>query len=405
MTSNLTGQFSDRTSGNTAFQDNTTKSENNTTKYVEGLIVVNNLHQIIGWNPASKSLTGYNRKHIIGSSVLDLLTSDTEKKAFLDDFDQLSNHCDNENICHESTVSIFTHSGQKKPVKFQWNRMVVVGVPLFSICIYSISDKSLSFEDFQEKELELIRKEKELAKLASSNRQLESFAYVTSHDLKEPLRSIGNFTQLLGKRLENKLDDTDREFFGFVTSGVKNMNSLIEDLLTYSRVNSGKHEVVTLNPKDSIAVVINSLHQRIVETNATIEIKEIPEAILGNPTKIKQLFQNLIANAIKFQNPEKSPMITIHGREEADCWTFTISDNGIGIKEEYYKKVFGIFTKLHHKSVYPGSGIGLSVCQRIVEQHDGEIWVDSVFEEGTNFHFSIGKDQCLQPTTKCPEGH
>jgi len=393
MALNLAGQFSDQVSNNTAFKGNDTNLEGKPAHYIEGIIVVNNLHQIIGWNPASKCLTGYKRKNMIGTSILDLLTSDEEKKAFLDDFDRLTNHCESDDIYHESTVNIYTHTKETKTVTFQWNRMIVVGVRLFNICISNLSNGSTSLEDIREKELELVRKEKELAKLASSNQQLEAFAYVASHDLKEPLRSIGNFTQLLGKRLEGKLDDTEKEFFGFVTSGVKNMNSLIEDLLTYSRVNSGKHEIVNLNPMDSITVVINSLHQRIIETDATIEIKAFPEKILGNPTKIKQLFQNLIANAIKFQNPEIHPVIVVSGRAERDRWVFTVSDNGIGIKEEYYEKVFGIFTKLHHKSVYPGSGIGLSVCQRIVEQHDGEIWVDSIFEKGTNFHFSIGKNQ------------
>jgi len=234
-----------------------------------------------------------------------------------------------------------------------------------------------------------------LAKLSSSNEQLEAFAYVASHDLKEPLRSIGNFTQLLQRRLEGKLDDTDKEFFKFVTGGVKNMNNLIEDLLTYSRVNSGKHEILKINVKDALTVVVNSLNQRIIETEATIEIKDVPEEILGNPTKIKQLFQNLIANAIKFQKPSVNPVIVVKGREEENRWVFTVSDNGIGIKEEFYDKVFAIFTKLHHKSAYPGSGIGLSVCQRIVEQHDGKIWVDSIVEKGTNFHFSICKDQAI----------
>ncbi len=397
MTRNLAGHLPNQVSHNTAFQGSDTNLERNPARYVEGLMIVNNLHQIIGWNPNSKCLSGYKQKNMIGTSALDLLTSDDERKAFLNDFDRLTNQCEKDIIYHESTANIFTHSGEKKTVIFQWNRMIIVGIRLFNICIVSnVSNEQISHEDIREKELELIRKEKELAKLSSSNQQLEAFAYVASHDLKEPLRSIGNFTQLLGRRLEGKLDDTDKEFFGFVTSGVKNMNSLIEDLLTYSRVNSGKHEVVNLNPKDSIAVVINSLNQRIIETHATIEVKEIPELIIGNPTKIKQLFQNLLANAIKFQNSEIDPVIVVSGREEGDRWVFSVSDNGIGIKEEYYQKVFGIFTKLHHKSVYPGSGIGLSVCQRIVEQHDGEIWVDSVVDKGTNFHFSIGKNQCIQ---------
>lgn len=393
MTSNLATHFSDKVPNHPSFKGSDTNAEPLSVKYVEGLIVVNHLHQIIGWNPASKSLTGYKRANMIGTSILDLLTTDQEKKSFLDDFDRMSNS--SENIDYESVVNIFTHSREPKTVTFHWNRMTVVGVVLFNICISNQVSASLNLDDLREKERELAKKEKELAKLSSSNEQLEAFAYVASHDLKEPLRSIGNFTQLLQRRLEGKLDDTDKEFFKFVTGGVKNMNNLIEDLLTYSRVNSGKHEILKINVKDALTVVVNSLNQRIIETEATIEIKDVPEEILGNPTKIKQLFQNLIANAIKFQKPSVNPVIVVKGREEENRWVFTVSDNGIGIKEEFYDKVFAIFTKLHHKSAYPGSGIGLSVCQRIVEQHDGKIWVDSIVEKGTNFHFSICKDQAI----------
>ena len=372
-------------------EKNATLSESSSNA-VQGLVVLNNLHQIIGWNPSSSFLIGYRRENIIGTSILDLIPNEEEKKEFVKDFDQLSSHCIKTDLYHESTVNVLTHSGHTKTVSFQWNRIILDELPFFNICIKGLNEHD-SLVEFKAKEEELVRKEKELAKLTSSNQQLESFAYVASHDLKEPLRSIGNFTQLLEKRLDGKLDETDQEFFGFVTSGVKNMNCLIEDLLTYSRVNSGKHEVIAIDPNDSLSVVINGLHQRIVETGTQIEIQELPSKILGNPTKIKQLFQNLIANAIKFQDSERSSRITISGCENQDVWTFKISDNGIGIKEEFYQKVFGIFTKLHHKSVYPGSGIGLSVCQRIVEQHDGEIWVDSIFGSGTNFHFSIGKNQ------------
>ncbi len=394
MTTNLAGQFPNQASPTTHLKEKDTISEWTPAQAVEGLIVVNNLYQIIGWNPIAGYITGYEREAMMNSSILDLLATEEAKNAFLADFERLTNFSEKLDLYFESTVEIRAHSGKVKPVTFQWNRMILNGVRLFNICISSILDNKKLLKTYREKEVELAKKEKELAKLTSSNEQLESFAYVASHDLKEPLRSIGNFTQLLGRRLDSKLDETDKEFFGFVTSGVKNMNSLIEDLLTYSRVNSGKNEVMSIRPADSIAVVINGLNQRVIETNAQIEVKALPTEITGNPTKFKQLLQNLIANAIKFQNPEKDPVITIKGEEQRDQWVFSVSDNGIGIKEEYYQKVFGVFTKLHHKSVYPGSGIGLSVCQRIVEQHDGEIWVDSVFGQGTNFHFSIAKNLC-----------
>jgi len=395
MTPNLTGQPAYQSPNLTTLGEKNSNLERSSSKCIEGLIIINNLYQIIGWNPASSYFTGYTREKMIGSSILDLLSSAEAKKAFTNDFNRLINHCEKSDFYYESTISILMHSGDTRNVTFQWNRMILAGVRLFNICVKNICNDENMLNNLQKKEQELARQKKELAKMASSNEQLEAFAYVASHDLKEPLRSIGNFTQLLEQRLEGKLDKTDQEFFDFVTSGVKNMNSLIEDLLTYSRVNSGKHEVSEIKPINALSVVINSLNQRIIETDAQIAIRELPAEILGNPTKIKQLFQNLIANAIKFQNPEVNPVITVSGREERDRWVFVVSDNGIGIKEEYYQKVFSIFTKLHHKSVYPGSGIGLSVCQRIVEQHDGDIWVDSVFGSGTSFHFSISKNQCI----------
>ena len=393
MPSSHNGQPSYSVPNQSSISEKSATLSESSSNAVQGLVVINNLHQIIGWNLSASYISGYSRDKMIGSSILDLIPNEEEKKGFVADFNQLSCQCEKLDLYHESQVNILTSLGETKKVTLEWNRMILVGVHVFNICIKDFIMNGDSLDVFKAKEEELARKEKELAKLTSSNQQLESFAYVASHDLKEPLRSIGNFTQLLAKRLDGKLDETDQEFFGFVTNGVKNMNNLIEDLLTYSRVNSSKHEVVEIDPKDSLSVVINGLNQRIIETDAQIEIKELPSKILGNPTKIKQLFQNLIANSIKFQNPDLTPKITISGIESQNMWTFKISDNGIGIQEEFYKKVFGIFTKLHHKSVYPGSGIGLSVCQRIVEQHDGEIWVDSVFGAGTNIHFTIAKNQ------------
>ncbi len=394
MTTNLTSQPPFTKSNNHSSKEIDNSTEQSLNNAIQGLIVINNSHQIIGWNPISSYLTGYKREEIINTSILDLIPSEEEKKDFLANFERLSEFDETMDVYHESTVHLVTPCGQENSVNLQWNRMIVAGEKIFNICISNLVFTQKFIQTAQEKDNILIHKEKQLAKLTSSNKQLESFAYVASHDLKEPLRSIGNFTQLLGRRLENKLDETDKEFFGFVTSGVKNMNSLIEDLLTYSRVNSGKNELVNIVPKDALAIVLNGLNQRVVETNAQIEIKELPAQITGNSTTFKQLLQNLIANAIKFQNPEMDPKITISGEEQKDRWVFRVSDNGIGIKEEYYEKVFSVFTKLHHKSVYPGSGIGLSVCQRIVEQHDGEIWIDSVFGKGTNFYFSIAKHLC-----------
>ena len=172
------------------------------------------------------------------------------------------------------------------------------------------------------------------------------------------------------------------------------MNNLIEDLLSYSRVNTQEHILEPMSPEDTLFVVSHNLSKKIQETHTTIEIKNLPKEIIANKTKLNQLFQNLIANAIKFRKKDVNAKVIVSGSEDERNWMFSVADNGIGIKDEFFEKIFGLFKKLHSKSDYQGSGIGLAVCKRIIEQHGGKIWVESEYEVGTTFHFTIPK-QCL----------
>ena len=238
---------------------------------------------------------------------------------------------------------------------------------------------------------ELNIKNEELKKYIDSNMQLENFAYITSHDLREPLRTISGFASLLERKYADKLDNTANEYLYYILDSTKSMNALIEDLLIFSQVHTGEHKVEKLDLNALLQQIMRSLKLSIEETNAKIKLKNIPKTINGNQTKMKQLFQNLISNAIKFRKPDTAPQITISAKPKGNFWEFTIQDNGIGINEEYFDKIFMIFKRLHTKNEYEGTGIGLSLCKKIVEQHGGKIHLESTLGEGTRFNFTIEK--------------
>lgn len=250
------------------------------------------------------------------------------------------------------------------------------------------------FRDITEKknaEEALKEKNLELQKYIDSNLQLENFAYVASHDMKEPLRNIGNFTQLLYRRYYDVIDDDGKEFIDYIITGVKGMNLLIEDLLSYSRVNSKEFEMGVVFTDKILFWVENHLGKILNERNAVLRSENIPETINANKIMCIQVFQNLITNAIKFTPPDVNPKITIKSRDVGDFWEFSVQDNGIGIAPEYHERIFILFKKLHNKTEYEGTGIGLAICKKIIEKHGGRIWVESETGKGATFYFTIPK--------------
>ncbi|MCE3280026.1 MAG: sensory transduction histidine kinase [Bacteroidetes bacterium] len=237
--------------------------------------------------------------------------------------------------------------------------------------------------DRKRTETELKLKSEELTR---SNAELEQFAYVASHDLQEPLRMVTSYVQLLEKRYKGKLDEDANEFIAFAVDGSNRMRTLIQSLLEYSRVNRIKpFEKIDLN--NLMEIVLHDMRDSIKSTNAIVKVNELPE-IVGDHILIGQLFQNLISNALKFKG-EKDPEIIISGERKDNEFLFSVKDNGIGINKEYSQKIFVIFQRLHTKDKYPGTGIGLAICKKIVERHGGEIWMDSEPGEGSTFYFTI----------------
>jgi PAS domain S-box-containing protein len=226
------------------------------------------------------------------------------------------------------------------------------------------------------------------ADLARSNADLEQFAYVASHDLQEPLRMVASYTQLLARRYHGKLDQDADEFIGFAVDGARRMQELINDLLTYSRVGTRPLQLEVVDTAQTVDQVVSDLAAAIQDSHATVIRDDLPQ-LGGDPTQLRQLFQNLIANGIKFHRPDDAPLVRISATREHGAWLFSVDDNGIGIEPQYQERIFALFQRLHTRADYPGTGIGLAICKKIVERHGGHIRVDSTPGRGTTFLFTL----------------
>ena len=227
--------------------------------------------------------------------------------------------------------------------------------------------------------------------LIRSNADLEQFAYIASHDLQEPLRMVASFAQLFARRYQGTLDERGEKYLTYIVDGAYRMQQLIDDLLKYSRVGTRAKTFVTLDCSQVVAQVLHNLQVTVRETGANVVVEALP-TIQADETQILQLFQNLVANAIKFHR-EAAPEVRIWAERDGAAWRFGVADNGIGIEPQYEERVFVIFQRLHSREEYPGTGIGLAVCKKIVQRHGGRIWFESTPGVGTTFFFIIPDQQ------------
>jgi light-regulated signal transduction histidine kinase (bacteriophytochrome) len=228
---------------------------------------------------------------------------------------------------------------------------------------------------------------KQTQELARSNTELERFAYIASHDLQEPLRTVISYVQLLKKRYSDKLGADADEFIAFTVDGVHWMQSLINALLTYSRIDRGPKETQTTDLNAVAARALMNLQEAIRENKAEISCDQLP-TVKADSSQMEQLFQNLIGNAVKFHS-SVPPRVHISVKSGKNEWILSVSDNGIGIAPQHMGRIFEIFQRLHSRKEYSGTGIGLAVCKKIVEYHGGRIWVESHLDKGSTFHFTI----------------
>jgi chemotaxis family two-component system sensor kinase Cph1 len=280
---------------------------------------------------------------------------------------------------------------------------LVVGVPragqaepAWALCnAYPVRDGSgellqvvVTFIDITDRKRALEELAARTEDLARSNSELEKFAYIASHDLQEPLRMVASYTQLLQRRYQGQLDADADEFIAFAVDGATRMQRLINELLAYSRVGSQGEPFVEADLEPVLDGVLEMLKLAIADSNATVTHDAMP-TLACDPTQIGQVFQNLIANAIKFRRDDP-PRIHIGVEASDDEWVFSVRDNGLGIEPEYFDRIFVIFQRLQSRTDYPGTGMGLAICKRIVERHGGRTWVESEEGVGSTFYFTLG---------------
>ncbi|MGE5504054.1 MAG: sensor histidine kinase [Actinomycetota bacterium] len=266
-----------------------------------------------------------------------------------------------------------------------------------NIVTYGNQSFNVSFvRDISERQAAERRARRMVEALVRSNADLERFAYVASHDLQEPVRTVVSFSQLLERRLGDRLTADDREVLAFLVNGAKRMGELVQDLLAYSRVTNRQAPRADVDLGAVVADAMDNLRSLIDERGVAVEVGPMP-TLPGDRIQLIELFQNLISNSAKFTQPGTRPHIRIAAIREDGCWHVSVADNGIGIAPEYFEHVFVIFQRLHAGDIYPGTGVGLAVCKRIVEQHGGRIWVESEPGAGAIFHFTladaVGPDQ------------
>jgi len=250
------------------------------------------------------------------------------------------------------------------------------------------ANKQLQGEITERKQAEVEIKQFNI-ELNRSNEDLEQFAYVASHDLQEPLRMISSYTQLLERRYKDKLDEDANDFINFAVDGANRMQKLINDLLDFSRVKTRGELFKEVDSHAMLGSALSNLRVLIAETNTLVTNDNLPK-ISADKSQFVRIFQNLIDNAIKFHRKE-SPRIHVSAQEKEDEWLFSVRDNGIGIDKQFQERIFTIFQTLHGKEEYPGTGIGLAICKRIVQRHGGKIWFESEQGKETTFYFTISK--------------
>ncbi|HEY2343823.1 MAG TPA: ATP-binding protein [Chthoniobacteraceae bacterium] len=252
-----------------------------------------------------------------------------------------------------------------------------------------LSSYDAAVQKTRELQLATEKLEEQTRELERSNNELDQFGYVVSHDLQEPLRAVTGFLDLLKRRYKHQLDDKAGEYIEFAVQGAQRMQALIRDLLAYARLGAREKEFAPVDCRKILRDALANLRAAIDESGAEVTCDVNLPLVQGNATQLTQLFQNLIGNALKFRRPDEPPRIRIHSTPREGRCEFTVADNGIGIAEKDFARIFQVFQRLHERGKYPGTGIGLAVCKKIVERHGGEIWVESEPGKGTIFRFTL----------------
>ncbi len=345
----------------------------------DGVVATDADGRIAFFNRVAQTLTGWRAEQVIGRPLEEILRFERRDQGSAENPGLIALR-ERRPVDHSSGTLLVGHDGTRIDVDAN-------GAPTFDsagrlvgsvLVLHDVTERERAARELRQRSDELDR----------SNRDLEQFAYVASHDLQEPLRAVAGPLQLLQRRYEGKLDERADEFIGHAVDGAMRMQKLIDDLLSYSRVGRVEDPKQPVQLDGALELALTNLTVVLQETEAQVTHDALP-TVLGISTQLALLFQNLIGNALKFRKKDQQIRIYIGAQPDGDEWRISVADNGIGIAEQYFERIFVIFQRLHTRREYPGTGLGLALCKRIVEHHGGRIWLTSKPDEGTTFFFTL----------------
>jgi PAS domain S-box-containing protein len=343
------------------------------------MVVVNRDDEIVLLNVRAEEEFGYSRDELLGQKVTNIIPEGFAERLLADGRRSAA-----EALAQQIGMGIELYGRRKNgsdfPIEIMLSPLKSTDGILVTAAIRDISAR-------REAEAQLLLKVEELNR---SNGELEQFAYVASHDLQEPLRMVASFTQLLSKRYKGKLDADADDFIAFAVDGASRMQRLIQDLLTYSRVGTKTKKLMPTSSEIALKLALLNLHETVEQSSAQVTYDPLP-TVLSDESQLTQLFQNLVGNAIKYQNSTPPRIHISAARSENKTWLFSVRDNGLGIDPRYFDKIFGMFQRLHKREEFAGTGIGLAICKKIVERHGGTMSVESKPGNGSTFRFALAE--------------
>lgn len=354
----------------------------------DAIVCIDSNSLITVWTPQAEKVFGWNEQEALGKNLTSMIIPPQYRERHSNGMKHYLHTGEGPVLNKLIEITAVNKEGTEFPVELRIVPFYQNGRKFFCGFIRDITERKKA-----EDSILILNKslEKRAAELLSSNTELERFAYVASHDLQEPLRMVSSFLHLLEKNLHEKLDEVNKKYMDFAVDGAERMKKLIQDLLAYSRLGKSKETVTNVDCNEVVETISKFYSLSIQETNARLQVNPLP-VIKGVQSQIQQLFQNLIGNALKYKNNE-APEIEVGYHDQNDEWQFYVKDNGIGIDPKYFDKIFIIFQRLHNNKEFSGTGIGLSICKKIVVRHGGRIWVESEVGKGSTFYFTIPKNK------------
>jgi PAS domain S-box-containing protein len=347
----------------------------------DAMVVVNQAEEIVLLNVQAEKQFGYRRDELVGQKVKNIIPEGFAERLLADALRSAEDA-----LAQQIGTGIELNGRRKNGSEFPIEIMLS---PLESAEGILVTAAVRDITTRKKAEAHLLQKVEELNR---SNEELQQFAYIASHDLQEPLRMVASYTQLLSRRYKGKLDSDADEFISFAVDGASRMQRLIKDLLAYSRVGTKARDLLATSSEEALKQALINLRGAIEESGAQVTHDPLP-IVVADEMQLIQLFQNLVGNAIKYQNPGVPRVHISAARNGEKRWTFSVRDNGLGIDSQYFEKIFGMFQRLHKREEFEGTGVGLAMCKKIVERHGGSISVESQLGHGSTFFFALGESE------------